>query len=109
MYVRSSNNGLILDYRSFTFGCNSDASIILIPCAWYLTSEKSCCRIYTSLVFERILGQFTKFERMRYVSLQDPTFLFLGGFLIAMAIEKAKIHRRLAMRAILIVGPNPKW
>ncbi|HEY9052916.1 MAG TPA: SLC13 family permease [Gammaproteobacteria bacterium] len=35
-------------------------------------------------------------------------FLFMGGFLIAMAIEKWQLHRRIALHTILLVGVTPE-
>jgi sodium-dependent dicarboxylate transporter 2/3/5 len=41
-------------------------------------------------------------------SYADPSiFLFLGGFLIALAIEKWGLHRRMALLTILAVGTQP--
>jgi len=34
-------------------------------------------------------------------------FLFLGGFLLAIAMEKWKLHRRVALRTIALVGVGP--
>ncbi|MBI1248913.1 DASS family sodium-coupled anion symporter [bacterium] len=34
-------------------------------------------------------------------------FLFLGGFLIALAIEQSGLHRRLALSIVYLVGDNP--
>ncbi len=34
-------------------------------------------------------------------------FLFLGGFLIALAIERCGLHRRIALRIIALVGTQP--
>lgn len=46
--------------------------------------------------------------RRAAASYADPSiFLFLGGFLIALAIEKWGLHRRLALHTILAVGTQP--
>ncbi len=41
--------------------------------------------------------------------INDIIFLFIGGFLIAMAMEKWNLHRRIAMRIILSLGRSPAW
>lgn len=34
----------------------------------------------------------------------DVVFLFLGGFIVALAMEKWKLHRRIALRVMLLLG-----
>jgi sodium-dependent dicarboxylate transporter 2/3/5 len=35
-------------------------------------------------------------------------FLFLGGFLVAIAMEACDLHRRLALRLLLVIGTRPR-
>jgi hypothetical protein len=39
----------------------------------------------------------------------DPTiYLFMGGFILALGMQRWNLHRRLALRVVLIVGTKPK-
>ena len=36
-------------------------------------------------------------------------FIFIGGFLVALAMEKWNLHRRLALRVLMFFGVNPRY
>lgn len=41
--------------------------------------------------------------------IKEANIIFFGGVVMALAVEKSKLHRRLALKVMLIVGSNPRW
>ncbi len=39
---------------------------------------------------------------------KDMVFLFLGGFVLALAVERSDLHRRIALKALNLAGNSPK-
>ncbi|EYC11775.1 hypothetical protein Y032_0049g1764 [Ancylostoma ceylanicum] len=53
--------------------------------------------------------EIMKSEDVAQAYLPDTSFLFIGGLMVAVAVEKSELHTRIALFVLRIVGSQPKW
>lgn len=83
------------------------AAVAVLMAVWWITESVPLAA--TSLlpfVLFPVLGLMTSREiAPRYIN--STIFLFLGGFLIALAMERWNLHRRVALRTLIVFGRSP--
>ncbi|XP_054707639.1 Na(+)/citrate cotransporter-like isoform X2 [Uloborus diversus] len=41
--------------------------------------------------------------------MKEPFLMFIGGFIVAIAVEECKLHERIALKVLLLIGTEIKW
>ena len=96
-----------LPYEFINTEADKVIAVALWMILWWLTEAVSISvTALIPIVFFPLLG----IEEMQDVGANYGSpivFLFLGGFIIALALEKVKLHKRFALKIIGITGSSP--
>lgn len=84
------------------------AGVTLWMAAWWVTEAVPLAA--SSLLLQVLFPLFgvQSVQRVAENYGKDMVFLFLGGFVLALAVERSDLHRRIALKALNLAGNSPK-
>ena len=85
------------------------AAIALLMAAWWITEAipLAVTALIPLILFPLFGIMDGKTVSGQYVN--HIIFIFIGGFLVALAMERWRLHKRLALKILLLFGGNPKF
>ena len=100
---------ILIPIESLTFEAKVVLGLTLWMSTWWITEA---IPIYVTALLPLILFpifSIMSFEKMSNAYANSIIFLFLGGFILAKAIENVNLHKRFAMNILKIFGTNPRY
>lgn len=89
-------------------GLRTVAAAAVILGIWWMTEAiPLAATALLPLVFFPAM-QVATFKETAAPYASDTIFLFMGGFMLALAMQKWNLHRRIALGVVLIVGTKPR-
>jgi len=83
------------------------AAVAVLMAGWWITEAIPIPA--TALLPVALFPLFAILDGKQTASLyfNHVVFLFIGGFLLALAMQRWELHRRIALRVLMVLGTNP--
>jgi len=81
--------------------------MVMMGCWWLSECAPVAVTALLPLVLAPMLG-IAPIKSVASAYAHPLIFLFLGGFILSLAMERSELHRRIARRAMLLVGSHPR-
>lgn len=89
-------------------GARLTAATAVLMGAWWMTEALALpATALVPLVVFPVLGDDVKFDDVGASYGNNVIFLFMGGFLLALAMQRWNLHRRIALLTVKIIGTKP--
>ncbi len=84
------------------------AAVAVLMAVWWITEAIPIpATALLPVILFPLLGVM-KGKAVAGIYFNNIIFLFIGGFIVALAMEKWGLHRRIALRIILLIGASPR-
>jgi len=84
------------------------AAVAMLMAVWWITEAIPIpATALLPVILFPLLGVM-KGKAVAGIYFNNIIFLFIGGFIVALAMEKWGLHRRIALRIILLIGASPR-
>ncbi|OZC07408.1 hypothetical protein X798_05545, partial [Onchocerca flexuosa] len=80
--------------------------VIIMAIYWVMEVLPLAVTALLPLILYPLLG-LMKSDEVAHMYLSDASILFIGGLMIAVAVQKCKLHNRVALFVLTIVPPQP--